>query len=191
MQTQKFVGPRAVSQVVIDEMKTYGGNEIVNVHYDGGHVELMSKRTFELVATEEAKDFNYVRETKFAELKKSLYPIVARIIARMGESEEVKGQVRTTGLQEILAEISEIDIKDSEQKVFFDSMSVEFIGLTNAVMFELSNEFARATNWLFTKDDKQFVPGMDVMHDRTYLEMKKVVATIPKTNESVESPKAE
>lgn len=191
METQKFVGPRAVTHVVIDEMKTYGGNDVVRVYYEGGHTELMPKRTFELVATEVAKDFNYVRDEKFSELRKIIYPLIAKIVASSGESEEVKGQVRTSTLQEILAGISELDIKDSEQKSLFDGMNVEFFGITNAVMFELSNEFARATNWLFTQDDKQFVPGMDVMYDRTYLEMKKVVSTIPKNNESTESKKTE
>lgn len=180
METEKYVGPRRVVMVSVEELKTYGGNDVVKVVYDGGYSEIMPKRTFEIVATTEPKDFNFVRDTKFAVLYKELYPIISAVVAVTGEDIEVKKAARLTMLQECLAAVSEIDLKDSEIKSFFDQMNVEFYSIPNAIMFELSNEFSRAINWVWTKDDSQFVPGMDVMNDRTYLEAKKIVSTIPK-----------
>lgn len=183
MEQETFVGPRKVMTKVIENFKTYGANEVVRIHYEGGYSEIMPVKTFELVATHEPKDYNYIRDVKFTALNKVLYPIIGKCVAAQGEDVETRKAARLSMLQEALAAISEIDMKDSEQKSFFDAMNVEFYGIPNAIMYELSNHFARATNWLFTKDDTEFVPGMDVMYNRTYLEMKKIISDIPKAND--------
>lgn len=180
MTTEQYIGPRKVLTVAVDTVKTFGNNEVVVVHYDGGDKELMPKKTFELVVTDVPSDYTTVRTKKFTELRKVLYPIIAECVAVTGESDDVKKAKRTEMLQKVLAAISEVDIKDSEMQPFFDQVLVECNGIINAILFELSTAMSRAINFLWTKDDTRFVPGTDVMNDRTYLEAKKIVEDVPK-----------
>lgn len=177
--SDKFVGPKKVGTVIVDSLKTFGGNEVVIVHYENGDKEMMPKATFELVSTDIASDYTSVRAKKFAQLRLVLSPILAECFSHNGESEEVKKEKRTEMLKKALSAISEIDIKDSEVQPFFDQMLADFNSIINGVMYEFSTAMGRAINFLWTKDDTRFVAGTDVMYDRTYLEAKKIAQEIP------------
>jgi hypothetical protein len=174
-QTQKFVGPKKVDHVVIDDLKTFGNNDVVVVHYEGGATELMPKRTFELVATEESSDYTTIRTKKFGELKKDIYPIFGQYVSKLGLEQSIKDEAKTKMLQDSLAAISEIDIKDEEMEPLFNQIQVEFQGIGNAVLYELCNATGRAVNLLWTGKDELFVPGGNAIASTTFLEAKKIV----------------
>lgn len=48
------------------------------------------------------------------------------------------------------------------------------------VGFQSDIHFDKASNYLWTKDDNEFVPGMPVMARRTFLEAQDVIDSIPK-----------
>lgn len=73
----------------------------------------------------------------------------------------------------ILAVVAERDFKAGE----VDALK---IGLENSLL----NSFNRATHFLWTKDDPSFVPGYNVVLDRSLLETELVLRTIPKVAEN-------
>jgi hypothetical protein len=181
MQTEKFVGPKKVDVVVVDDFKTYGNNDVVTVHYTSGDKEFMPKRTFELVVTDEPSDYTKVRAKKYAEIRKEIYPIMGEYVSFLGAEESVRAEKKTEMLQKCLAAISEIDMTDAEMEPFFNQVIVEFNMIVNAVLYELSATMGRAVNFLWTKDDSKYIPGSNPMDDRTFLESKKITDSIPKT----------
>lgn len=175
MSTQKFVGPKRVETVVIDELKTFGKNDVVIVHYEGGTKELMPKRTFELVATEEPSDHTTVRSKKYNEIRKLIYPILGEYVSHLGEDIEERKERKTTMLKDVLTAIGEIDMADEEMEPFFDQVLGEFVGVVKSVLYELSNSVGRAVSLLWTGDDSIFVPGTNPMSRATFLESIKIV----------------
>ena len=86
METQKFyIGPRGVDFIVADETKTFGGNEVVVVNYDGGYKEVMSKKTYELISTTEPGDLTITRNKKLGAISAELYPLIAEFISSLGK----------------------------------------------------------------------------------------------------------
>lgn len=186
-QTQKFyVGPRGVETVVIEDIKTYGGNDVVMVHYEGGYKELMTKKVYELVSSTTPSDFTAVRNKKFQAMQEGFNPVIVKYYSTKIDSDESAKTARITFLQEGLAAISEYDIKSSEIEPFFNSINAEMAGLVNGIIFELDNNFNRATNFLWVKNDSDFIPGTNMMMERTLLESKKIIQEIPV---KVEEPK--
>jgi hypothetical protein len=64
------------------------------------------------------------------------------------------------------------------------------VGEIQSMLQQLANgiddNFSRATNWLWTKDDEGYVPGMNPLSPRTLLEADAVIRSIPT---KVEAPK--
>lgn len=65
----RFLGPNKIIGVSIEPYKTPRGADIVKVLYESkdlpaGTLEVMPKKTFELLVTDVAKDWNWVRETR-------------------------------------------------------------------------------------------------------------------------------
>lgn len=136
---------------------------------------------------------NYVGEKKIASFEEdsSLTPLGGKIIKVVYEDGETEfltektfelvstevptdaNYVQATRLHEtkkgILAVISEYDISVGE----IDK-------LCNSIAFEIGTSFNRATNFLWTKDDKKFIPGVSVMDSVTLLGAEKVLKTIPR-----------
>lgn len=76
-------------------------------------------------------------------------------------------------LPELLSVVAEYDLKNQEVK-----------HLCMSLADELENSWMRATNFLWTKDDGQFVPNSEVLSNRSLLEAEKILKTIPvKQNE--------
>jgi hypothetical protein len=69
---------------------------------------------------------------------------------------------------EFLKIIAELDLKSGEVETLCR-------GLSN----ELMNSMNRASNFLWTGNDEQFVPGYDIMMDRSLLEADLIIKKIP------------
>lgn len=74
--------------------------------------------------------------------------------------------------KELLAVIAEHDLKAADIETLKQSLENE-----------LYNSFNRATHFLWTKDDKSFIPGNNVVMDRSLLEADIIIKTVP-TDES-------
>lgn len=179
MQTKKYIGPRGVDSVVIEEMKTYSGAEVVTVHYDGGYKELMTKKTFELVASEEPSDYTAVRNKKFDAMSVEFYKLLGDYFLAISTDPTNKKDARHSFLEKAMSMINEYDIKVAEIEPFLNAFIAESTSAVNAVGYEIDNAFNRATNYLWTKDDAQFVPGTNMMMERTLLESKRITSEIP------------
>lgn len=140
----RFIGPNKVVGVVILEEKTPKGKNLVKVMYESNSVpaEVMPMVTFETLVSEQPKDWNWVRDQRYAEL-----------------------------LKEIAGLCLEYDV------VFSD------IGaLCQAIKNKLEASFDRATNYLWTKDDAQFIPGFPALAFRSLLQADAILKEI-KTND--------
>jgi hypothetical protein len=178
--TKKFIGPRMVTEVTVDEqVKTYGGNEVVVVNYDGGYKETMTKKTYDLLVSQEPSDFTKIREKKFKSIYEDFYPMLCKFLSSVVKTDEEKKQARLSFIQDCLAVFSEYDLKVSEVSPLLDPVFSEVNIIINALANELDNYFNRATNFLWTRDDAQFVPGVNIMNERTMIEAKKISETIP------------
>lgn len=71
--------------------------------------------------------------------------------------------------KELLAVIAEHDLKAEDIEA-----------LKQSIESELYNSFNRATHYLWTKDDKSFIPGNNVVLERSLLEADIVIKTIAK-----------
>jgi hypothetical protein len=76
-------------------------------------------------------------------------------------------------LEEVLTVIAEHDLK-----------AADIEALKAGIENELYNSFNRATHFLWTKDDKSFIPGNNVVLERSLLEADLVLKTINKKDES-------
>jgi len=177
--TKQYVGPRGVMAVVIEADKTYSGADVVTVNYDGGYSELMTKKTYELVATNEPSDFTAVRNKKFNAMYNEIYPLIAEYLLNITKSNEDKSAARQSFLEKAMALLTEFDIKVSEIEPFLNQIIAELNGATNAIGYELDNTFNRASNFLWTKKDTDFIPGTNMMMERSLLEAKRVTSIIP------------
>lgn len=176
-----YVGPRGVQTVAIEEMKTASGADVVTVYYDGGYSELMTKKTYELISSTKPTDFTAIRNKKFIEMTKELYPMIAEYITYIVSdmTPENKSSARHIFLNKVMSILTEYNISVAEVEPFLNPFLAEFTGLINSISFEIDNTFNRATNYLWTKNDKDFVPGTDMMSERTLLEAQKVNREIP------------
>lgn len=70
---------------------------------------------------------------------------------------------------EIINKIQEYDLPVSDVNA-----------LLQDVAREIDNHFSRATNWLWTKDDKRYIPGFNPMNEITLVMANEVNSSIPK-----------
>lgn len=73
----KFVGPRKIASVEVLEQKTLAGKSVVSVKYEGDYDEKLTLKTLILSVTDDAKDFNSLREKKFMAILPELMQILA------------------------------------------------------------------------------------------------------------------
>ena len=141
MEKKSFVGPKEVIGVTVIDTKTPSGKDIVKILFaDDSLPEIMPLDTFELVVTDEPKDWNYLRDKRYEKL-----------------------------MIELTKCVLEADI------VFHDIHHV-----TDELKKKLETAFDRATSYLWTKDDRQFIAGFNPMALRTLLEADAVLMTIKK-----------
>lgn len=70
MEPAKFVGPLKV------EIAVENGDGTVSLTYSSGEKETMPKVAYELTATDEQKDWNYVQEKKFEVMCKEILAVI-------------------------------------------------------------------------------------------------------------------
>lgn len=88
---EQFVGPRKVFTVSISEtLKTNGGNDVVEINYEGGFREIMSKKTFEIIVSDKPCDLTQLREKRIAPLIAQLMDVVAENDIKAADIETVK-----------------------------------------------------------------------------------------------------
>lgn len=181
-----FVGPRKVENIVPQDVKTYAGTLVLRVEYAGGYSQLMTQKTFNIVKTGEAKDHNYIRDTKFKELFKELYPLVAKHF--MSYAEELTIEEKSTRRSEILKEMislaCEYDLTVKEIEGVLNILNNESNNLFSALGYQIDNAYDRAANFLWSKDDKTFIPGYDQANDLTLIQAKIVLDSIPVPEET-------
>ncbi len=89
----QFVGPRKVSHVVMEAMKTHGGNDVVTVHYDGGYTELMPKSSFESLVTPAPTDFSDLGKRKIGIITLAVLAVLAEHDLKGQEIETITNSV--------------------------------------------------------------------------------------------------
>lgn len=194
-----YVGPREVIKETPIEQKTYEGGDVLVLTFDGGLTQMITKKTYDLVKTNEPKDFNYVRDQKVNPALDEIYHIVGDFFHSIanGADEETRKASRKEALSKILSVTCEYDITAKEVESVVNQVMSHVQSFMSAYAFELDSSFERANNFLWTGNDKHFVPGYSTGDDRTYMEAKVVLGKIPfevaPENKDVasEEPKAE
>lgn len=176
-----FVGPRKVLDLEPMEVKTYEGTIVLLVNYEGGFSQLMTQKTFNAVKTFEPKDYNYIRDTKFKHVTRELYPLIGEHFAGYGveREKEEKGATRKDILSRMMSVCCEYDVTVGEMESLLQIMIGEANALFSSLGFQMDNSYDRATNFLWTGDDKTFVPGYNQSNDLTLVMAKRVIDGIP------------
>lgn len=73
----------------------------------------------------------------------------------------------------------------------YDFKSMDCNPFLNRIMDSLQENFDRASNYLWTKDDKEWVPGFNFVEQRTLLECDKVLKAINEDGKSATTTKGE
>lgn len=87
---KQFVGPKSIDVVVDSEIKTNGGNDVVEVRYTNGEKELMPKVSFEAVVTDGPTDFNHIAKAKYQALLEDLIKVSLEHDIKGGDIENLK-----------------------------------------------------------------------------------------------------
>ena len=95
-QKAQFIGPRQVSSVVTSKHTTPKGEEIVTILYEGGHTETMPKRTFDIVVTTEATDWNALQRRKHLPIVQDILDIVMEYDVK---ADEIDALLRSVGIE--------------------------------------------------------------------------------------------
>lgn len=136
----KFVGPDEIVGVSVTDQTTPMGAVVFEVTLKSGRVRLMTEKSMTILVTDEAKDFNFLRDRRE-------YVLVPEIVKLIQE---------------------------------YDVPIQEVAHLVQMIAYEVDNHFGRAANWLWKKDDSQYTPGGDAMHEVTLLMAERVIRDIPK-----------
>lgn len=87
----RFIGPRKVEAATVrEDIKTPGGNEVVEVFYAGGYKEILPKVTFEATVLDRPTDYTALAELRANVLIKALLPVVAEHDLTAGEIDNIK-----------------------------------------------------------------------------------------------------
>ena len=180
----KFIGPRAVEKTEILGYQSFTGGEVYKVFYVGGETEIMTQKTFDIVATEEASDYTSVRDKQFAAFKREFYSVLGSYILSRSENEN-DNEARVRFLQESLSLVAEYSIKQRDIDVLLDGVANGIsVDTFRAIGTSIDENYNRVTNFLWTGDDNKFIPGVYPLGDITFLETKNFLEKInaEKTN---------
>lgn len=176
-----FVGPRKVESLEVLDTTTYKGTVVFRVYYAGGFSQVLTQKTFNTVKTSEPKDHNYIRDTKYEALFKELYPLVGKHFTSYGSdmTTEEKAAERKEILTEMISLACEYDLSITEIEGVLNILNNEANNLFSALGYQIDNAYDRATNFLWSGDDKTFIPGYDQSKDLTLVQAKIVLDSIP------------
>jgi hypothetical protein len=176
---KKYIGPRAVEYVVVTGDKSFLGTDILKVQYEGGATEVMTQLVYDLVSTESPADFNSVRDTQFKALRAKLYPLLGAYIGSMEAENAVQ---KLEFVQQSLIFLAEYSVKQRDIDKVFNDMTADIKGAFEDIGQSIDGNYDRVTNFLWTGDDKKFIPGVHPVSDITFLETKKFLEKINDTN---------
>jgi hypothetical protein len=69
----------------------------------------------------------------------------------------------------------------------FDARALDMESIARGIIMQFDNHLNRAENYLWTKNDKEYVPGFNPMYERSLFDAERINNSIPK-DESIESP---
>jgi len=176
---KKYIGPKAVEYAIVTEDKSFLGTDIIKVQYEGGDTEIMTQTVYDLVTSDAPADFNSVRDTQFKALRAKLYPLLGGYIGAM-ESENATPKLEF--IQQSLVYLAEYSIKQRDIDKVFNDMTFDIKGAFEDIGQSIDGNYDRVTNFLWTGDDKKFIPGVHPISDITFLETKKFLEKINDTN---------
>lgn len=176
---KKYIGPKLIEYVTVTGDKSFLGTEILKVQYQGGDTEIMTQTVFDLVITDAPADFNSVRDIQFKALRAKLYPLLGAYIGSM-ESENATSKLEF--VQQSLVLLAEYSIKQRDIDKVFNDMTFDIKGAFEDIGQSIDGNYDRVTNYLWTGDDKKFIPGVHPLSDVTFLETKKFLEKINDTD---------
>lgn len=184
-----YVGPRKVERLEVLDVKTYKDTVVFRVHFVGGFSQILTQKTFNIVKTTEPKDYNYIRDTKYEVLFKEFYPLVGKHFMSYGEdlTTEEKAAKRKEILTEMISLACEYDLSITEIEGVLNILNNESNNLFSALGYQIDNAYDRAINFLWSGDDKTFIPGYDQSKDLTLVQAKQVLDSIPKNGPTGDS----
>lgn len=176
---EKYIGPLLVKSISVDDIKTYTDGDVLIVEYDNGKKETITRKTFDLVSTTEPSDYSTVRNIKLKEILRDFYPLLSQYLLTIHNDQIDAKEARTKYLSDAMLVLTEYDIKSSEVDALFGPVVTELEMMVKSVINEIDNRLDRSSNYLWTADDSKFIPGVDVTLERTLIEAKKIISTIP------------
>ena len=117
--------------------------------------------------TPEGKD---IVEVTFKSKRKKIYPSLALdyiVTNEASDHNNVQFKKFTPVIREFMKIVAEYDVSVGEIEALMRNLA------TN-----IDNTFNRATNYLWTKDDKRFAPGFDPMYEVSLLQAHRVITNI-------------
>ena len=138
-----YIGPREVIKTTPIEEKTYEGGDALVVEYDGGFTQMFTRKVFDLVTTNEPKDFNYVRDQKVNPALDEMYHIVGDFFHSIanGADDETRKSSRKETLSKILSVTCEYDITAKDVESVINHVMSHLQSFMSAYAFELDSSF--------------------------------------------------
>jgi len=177
---EKFIGPLKVESVVVTRETSFLGTPVVEVTYTTGKKEIMTQTTYDLVVSEEARDYNAVRDLQFKAFKKEITPLIGNYLANKVDGEEDKD--RPLVIEKALILAAEHSLKQRDIDGAFNEVSGEISLLFKDIGETVDLTYDRVTHYFWTQNDKAFVYGIAPITEVTLLQTKKHIEEIIKND---------
>lgn len=91
---EKYIGAQKVMGIVaLENKKTPGGNEMVEVKFEDGTTEIMPKMRFDIISTDDNSDASGVQTAVQTKVGSTIFGMLHEFGIKMGEVEEVLNAV--------------------------------------------------------------------------------------------------
>lgn len=98
---KQFIGKKSVIAIVETDIKTPLGSEIVEVRFEDGTSELMPKKTFGIMVTDESSDDTSILQKKYSQMVKDILAIVAEYDIKYYELENLTVLIKNSIIDSI------------------------------------------------------------------------------------------
>lgn len=98
---KQFIGKKSVIAIVETDIKTPLGSEIIEVRFGDGTLELMPKKTFNIVVTDTESDDTKVAKEKYSHMVKDILAIIAEYDMKLFELEYLVTSIKNSILDNI------------------------------------------------------------------------------------------
>lgn len=82
----RFLGPDEIEAVIVTEQKTPSGGYVFEVTLKSGQKKLLTEKAIALLVTDEAKDYNYLRDHK-------MFVLIPKIVEVIEEYDVPSGEI--------------------------------------------------------------------------------------------------